>query len=118
MSSVLVFGPVGSIGEGFVTAFVFTHIRFLSSMRAQVSLQVFQTRVGLITAFKLQHKTQNSLQTQNAATATLDQQYFSNYNNSFDELWSTHSALVRLLSRVSAHMNHQHVLGFKWSLFP
>lgn len=56
------FGPVGSIGEGFVTAFVFTHVRFLPSMRAQVSLQVLQTRVGLITAFELQQKHKTLLQ--------------------------------------------------------
>lgn len=37
---------------------------------------------------------------------------------SFDDMPPTHSALVWLLSRVSAHMNHQHVLGFKWPLFP
>lgn len=29
----------------------------------------------------------------------------------------THSALVWLLSCVSAHMNHQHVLGFERPLF-
>lgn len=41
MSPVLVLGPVGCIGEGFVAAFVFTHIWFLSSVRSQVRFQVF-----------------------------------------------------------------------------
>lgn len=52
----------------------------------------------------------------NGVTAKLDLQYISNIR--FDDMPPTHSALVWLLSRVSAHMNHQHVLGFKWSLFP
>lgn len=56
-------------------------------------------------------------ETQNTVTAPLDQKYCSNCSVGFDDVFSTHSALVRLLSRVSAHMNHQHVLGFKWPLF-
>lgn len=73
VSSVLMLGPVRSIGEGFVAAFVFAHIRFLPSMRAKVSLQVFQTRVGLITAFKLQqkHKTLSGQHRINSNLATI-----------------------------------------------
>ena len=29
-------------------------------------------------------------------------------------LWFTYSTFVRLLSSVSSHMNHQHILGLKW----
>lgn len=53
--SVLVFGAVRGIGESFVTALVLAHVRFLASVRAQVSLQVLQARVCFITAFKLRH---------------------------------------------------------------
>lgn len=56
MSSVLVLSTVGSIGEGFVAAFMFTHIRFLSGVRAQVGFQILQARVGLVTAFKLKKR--------------------------------------------------------------
>lgn len=56
MSSVLMLSPVRSIGERFVAAFMFTHIWFLPSVRAQVGLQILQARVGLITAFKLRAK--------------------------------------------------------------
>lgn len=71
-----------------------------------MSLQVFQTRVGLITAFELQQKHKTPLQHHWIASILVT------------DVWPAHSALVRLLSCVSAHMNHQHVLGFKWPLFP
>lgn len=56
VSSVLVLGPVWSIREGLVTAFMFTHVWFLSSVRAQVGLQILQARVGFITALELKQK--------------------------------------------------------------
>ena len=63
MSSVLMLSPVRSIGEGFVAAFMFTHVWFLASVRAQVGLQILQARIGLITALKLKSKSiHNNLQ--------------------------------------------------------
>lgn len=53
MCSVLVLCAVWRIGESLVAALVFTHIGFLAGVRAQMSLQVLQTRVCFITAFKL-----------------------------------------------------------------
>jgi len=50
------FGPVRSVGKGLVAALVFAHIRFLSSMGTQVGFKVFQTRIGLRTAFKLEEE--------------------------------------------------------------
>jgi len=47
VSAVLVLGTVRGIGEGFVAAFVFTHIGLLPCVGPQVCLQVLQARVGL-----------------------------------------------------------------------
>lgn len=57
MRPVLMFGSVRGVGEGFVAALVLAYVRLLSSVRAQMSLQVLQTRVGLGAALKLQTKT-------------------------------------------------------------
>ncbi len=54
MSSVLVLGPVWSIGEGLVAAFMFTHIRLLPGVGPEVGLEVLQARVSFRAALKLQ----------------------------------------------------------------
>ncbi len=59
--AVLVLCAVWRIGESLVAGLVFTHIRFLPSVRAQMSLQVLQTRVRFITAFKLIRTNRNSV---------------------------------------------------------
>lgn len=57
MRPILVFGSVRGIGEGFVAALVLAYVRFLSGVRAQVSLQVLQAGVGLGAALELQTNT-------------------------------------------------------------
>ena len=51
---VLVFGPVRGVGEGFVASFVLADVRFLASVRTQMSFKILQTRVSLRAALELQ----------------------------------------------------------------
>lgn len=53
--AVLVFGSVRGVGESLVAAFMLTHVWFLSGVWAQVSFQIFQTRVRLRAALELKH---------------------------------------------------------------
>lgn len=104
--SVLVLGSVWRVGESLVAALVLTHIRFLAGVRAQMSLQVLQTRVRFITAFELMHMNINV--------------YIQLFSREFKQKPSnrgvTHSALVRFLAGVSAHVDHQHVLRLEGPL--
>lgn len=45
--AVLVLGPVRSVGEGLVAAFMFAHIRLLPGVGPEVGLEVLQARVSL-----------------------------------------------------------------------
>lgn len=56
MCAVLVLGSVGGVGESLVAALVFTDVRLLSSVGAQMGLQVLQARVGLGTSLKLHRR--------------------------------------------------------------
>ena len=53
VSSVLMFGPVGGVAEGFAASGEFAHVRFLSRMRPKMSLQILETRVSLGASLKL-----------------------------------------------------------------
>lgn len=53
MRSVLMLGPVRGIAEGFCTARKLAHVRLLSGVRSEMSLQILQPRVRLWAAFKL-----------------------------------------------------------------
>lgn len=53
MRSVLMLGPVRGIAEGFRTARKLAHVRLLSGVRSEMSLQILQPRVRLWAAFKL-----------------------------------------------------------------
>lgn len=53
MCSVLMLGPVRGIAEGFRTARKLAHVRLLSRVRSEMSLQILQPRVRLWAAFKL-----------------------------------------------------------------
>lgn len=53
MGSVHVLRAVRSIGEGLATPFILAHVRPFASMGTKMSLQIFQTRVGLVAALVL-----------------------------------------------------------------
>lgn len=53
VGSVLMFGPIGRVAERFATTWEFTHVRFLTGMRSQMSFQVLQTRIRFRTSLKL-----------------------------------------------------------------
>ena len=53
MSSVLMFGSVGSVAEGLGAARELAHVGLLSGVGPQVSLQVLQPAVGLPASFEL-----------------------------------------------------------------
>ena len=57
MCSVLVLGPVRGVGEGFGAPLEFTDVWPLSGVGAQVSLEILQTRVGLLASLKLSQET-------------------------------------------------------------
>lgn len=59
MGPVLVLRAVGRIGEGLVAALVLAHVRLLSGMRPQVSLQVLQPGIGFKATLKLWKQTGN-----------------------------------------------------------
>jgi hypothetical protein len=54
MGSVLMFGTIGSVTEGFTTAWKFTSVRLLSCVRSKMGLEVFQPRISFSTIFELQ----------------------------------------------------------------
>ncbi len=56
MCPVLVLGPVGGIAEGLGAPGELARVRLLPSVRAQVRLEVLQSRVGLVAHLKLQRK--------------------------------------------------------------
>jgi hypothetical protein len=53
-------GSVAGVAEGFVAAGVLALIRLLSSVAAQVDLQVLQPRESLLAALKLQQHTKGT----------------------------------------------------------
>ena len=56
MRPVLVFGPVARVAEGLGAARELAHVRLLSRVGPQVSLQVLQPAVGLPAALKLRER--------------------------------------------------------------
>ena len=54
--SVLVLGAVRSVAERFLTVRKLTHVRLLTSVRTQVSLQVLQSAVGLVAILELRNR--------------------------------------------------------------
>lgn len=54
--SVLVFGSVRGVGEGFVASFVLADVWFLTSVGAQMGFEILQTGVCLGAAFELQEQ--------------------------------------------------------------
>lgn len=71
-------------------------------------LEVFQTGVGLGAALKLQGGN-NSL--------SMEDRFSPRLKNDFITLQS-YCALVGFLPGVPAHVDHEHVLGLEWLLFP
>ena len=55
----LVFGPVGTVGEGLAAGRVLAQVGLLARVRPQVDLEVLQTREGLGTAVVLRHPKTN-----------------------------------------------------------
>lgn len=51
--SVLMFRSVAGITESFAATWIFTGIWFLTGMRPEMSLEIFQSRVSFETALKL-----------------------------------------------------------------
>lgn len=53
MRSILVFGSITRVGEGFGASRVFTGVRFLARMTSQMGLKVFQPGIGFTATLKL-----------------------------------------------------------------
>ena len=53
MCSVLMFGPVRGIAEGFGATRELASVGFFSSVRSQMSFQVFEARVSFVAVLKL-----------------------------------------------------------------
>ena len=56
MCSVLMFGTIRCIRESFCASSKFTHVRSLSSMRADMRFQILQTRVAFIASTVLRER--------------------------------------------------------------
>ena len=97
MRAILVFGPIGCVAEGLVAIGIVARVRFFSSMRPNVSLQVLQAAVCLLAGCVL-----------NTSRITVWKS---------TTLVTAYGASMGFLSRVLADVHHQHVLSLKRSPF-
>lgn len=56
MSSILMLRSIWSVAESFAASWKLASVRFLASVRPQMSLEVLQPRVGLVASLKLQNR--------------------------------------------------------------
>ena len=70
MCAVLMFRPIGRIGECLGTSREFTHVGLLPGVRPQVSLEVLKAGIGFTAALELQTNTTNTPYIREVITCT------------------------------------------------